>query len=105
MILSSKSISISFLLFEAFSVEKKLLKIKIYLKWQLDLRKRKFDFSRNVKCCLFKDCSNMLPQPSVLESGTREKPNFFFFLNLHAIPSVNVGTSGCCMFRDINCML
>jgi len=68
---------------------KKLLKIKIYLKWQLDLRGRKFDFSRNVKCSLSKDLSNVFPQTSVLESRTRGKLNkktpLLFFFNLHTI--------------------
>lgn len=53
--------------------KKKLLKIKIVLKWQLDLRRRKCDFSRNVKCNLSKDLSSMFPKTSVLESGAREK--------------------------------
>ena len=60
------------------------------MKWQLDLRTRKCDFSRNVKCNLSKDLSNMFPKTSVVESGAREKQSrktllllLFFPLSSH----------------------
>lgn len=50
-----------------------LLKVTRNLKWQLDLRKRKCDFPRSVKCCLAKALCDVFLQISVLENSERAK--------------------------------